>query len=92
VAIGRPGAAACLDTLVEMTAAEWKRPWRAKFLVLVILRVEGEKVARFVLDEKKKMLTDKQQVNNIERAITLIDEVKSFVDASPDLYAIEKPN
>jgi hypothetical protein len=38
------------------------------------------------------MLTDKQQVKNFEGAIALVDEVQSFVDASPDAYAIEQSN
>jgi hypothetical protein len=91
-ALGKPGAVACLVALSRMTPAEWTRPLRARLPLLVILRVEGEKVARFVLEEKEKVLSDQEQVNNIERAIALIDEMKSFVDASSDPYALEKSN
>jgi len=92
IALGKPGTTACVDSLAQMTPEEWERPLRGKLLVLVVLQVEGEKVTRFVLEEKKKGLKDEQQVKNIERAIALIDDAKALFNTVPDPYAIEKPN
>lgn len=90
IALGKPGAAACVDSLTQMTPEEWERPLRGRLLVVVVLQVEGEKVTRFVLEEKKRGLKDEQQVKNIERAIALIDEAKSLSDTVTDPYGIEK--
>ena len=79
VRIGKPGVAACLHQIIKLTAEDKGRPFREKLLVLVIVRVEGEKVARLLLEDRKASVSEnKEQVENLERAIALIDEVKSW--------------
>jgi hypothetical protein len=79
VRIGKPGSAACLEAITKLTDEEKKRPRREKLLVLVIVRVEGEKFARLLLEDKKASVAkNREQVENLERAIALIDEVKSW--------------
>jgi hypothetical protein len=76
--IGKPGASACLEQIVRLTLEERERPFKEKLLCLVIVRVEGEKIARILLEDKKETLTDPQEMENVERAIGLIEEVKSW--------------
>jgi len=78
IRIGKPGAAACLDAIANLTPAERERPFKEKLLCYVILRVEGEKIARLLLEDRKKSVSEEQQIENLERALALISEVKSW--------------
>jgi len=81
VSIGKPGAAACMDEIVKLTPEDRQKPFKEKLLCSVILRVEGEKVARLLLEERKEAVSkEKEQVENLDRAIALIEEVKSWGD------------
>lgn len=81
VKIGKPGASACLEEIVRLTLEEKERPFKQKLLCSVIVRVEGEKVARILLEDEKARVTDPQQTENLERALGFIDEVKSWDEA-----------
>jgi len=76
VNIGKPGAAACLEEIVKLTPEDRKKPFKEKLLCLVIVRVEGEKIARILLEDRKQTATNTQQIENLQRAINLVDEVK----------------
>jgi len=78
IRIGKPGAAACLDAIANLTLAERERPYKEKLLCYVILHVEGENIARLLLEERKKSVSEEQQIENLERALALISEVKSW--------------
>lgn len=76
ISIGKPGAAACLEEIVKLTSEDRKKPFKEKLLCLVIVHVEGEKIARILLEDRKQTATNTQQIENLQRAINLIDEVK----------------
>ena len=76
IKIGKPGAAACLEEIVKLTPEESPQPFKEKLLCLVIVRVEGEKIARILLEDRKQTATNTQQIENLQRAINLIDEIK----------------
>lgn len=90
VRIGKPGAAACLDAIANLTLAERERPYKEKLLCYVILHVEGEKIARLLLEERKKSVSEEQQIENLERALALISEVKSW--GGPTTFLLLKQN
>jgi len=76
ISIGKPGAAACLEEIVKLTSEDRAKPFKEKLLCLVIVRVEGEKIARILLEDRKQTATNTQQIENLQRAINLVDEVK----------------
>lgn len=90
IRIGKPGAAACLDAIANLTLAERERPYREKLLCYVILHVEGENIARLLLEERKKSVSEEQQIENLERALALISEVKSW--GGPTTFLLLKQN
>lgn len=78
IKIGKPGAAACLEEIVKLTPEDREKPFKEKLLCLVIVRVEGEKIARILLEDRKEKATEPEQIENLQRAIDLIDKVKSW--------------
>jgi hypothetical protein len=89
VKIGKPSAAACLKEIINLTPAEWdnKDKIKPKLLLLVILRVEGENFTKQILEDFKNSLTDKQQVENLDKAISLMSEVKSWGGLTDNVYS-----
>jgi len=90
VRIGKPAAGACLDAIANLTPAERERPFKEKLLCYVILHVEGENIARLLLEERKKSVSEEQQIENLERALALISEVKSW--GGPTTFLLLKQN
>lgn len=87
VKIGKLGAVACLKEIINLTQSDWDKPFKAKLLLVVIVRVEGEKFTRQILEDFKTNLTDEEQVKNIEKAIALIDEAISYDGPKEDIYS-----
>jgi len=79
IKIGKPGAAACLEEIAKLTAEDRKKPFKEKLLCMVIVRVEGKKITRILLEDRKEAATDARQIENLGRAISLIDEVKYWL-------------
>ena len=73
--IGKPAATACLDGIASLGPGQESR---AKLLLLVVLRVEGEKVTRFLLQDKLENATYEMAANNYKKAIESIEDVKSI--------------
>ena len=75
VNIGKPAATACLDGIASLGPGQESR---AKLYLLVVLRVEGEKVTRFLLQEKLENATNEMAASNYKEAIESIEDVKSI--------------
>ncbi|MBN2589313.1 MAG: hypothetical protein JXA96_05600 [Sedimentisphaerales bacterium] len=73
VKIGKPGSIECLKRIINFTDENWENEMDPTLLVLVILRVEGEKATRELFDDFKTSLKNEQQIKNMEKAIVLID-------------------
>lgn len=73
--IGKPGAAACIEEIKKLNPAD-RGTIKENLLNLVLVSVEGEKVAELLLNEEmKKVGADEEKKKNIERALVLITKV-----------------
>ena len=73
VKIGKPGSIECLKRIINFTDQDWENEMDPTLLVLVILRVEGQKATRVLFDDFKASFKNEQQIKNMEKAIVLID-------------------
>jgi len=87
VDIGKPGAVACLKRIVNLTEQDLENEMDVTMLVLVIFRVEGEKMTRQIFDDFKTGLKDEQQIKNIEKATILIDAARDLDGIVQDGYS-----
>ena len=69
---------ACLDAIGKLTETDKNVPFREQLLSLVILRVEGEKVTKFLIEERLQKASTPEERENFQRAIALLDEVKGW--------------
>ena len=82
VKIGKPGAVECLKRIVNFTDEDWKNEMDPTLLVLVVLRLEGEKATRVLFEDYKASFTNEQQIKNMEKAIILIDHSGRAIEYS----------
>lgn len=87
VKIGKPGAVECLKRIINYTEKDWENDMDVTLLVLVIIRVEGEKSTRQIFDNFKSSLKDETQIKNIERAAPFIDAARDLDGVVMDAYS-----
>ena len=87
VKIGKPGAVECLKRIVNFTEEDWQNEMDPTLLVLVILRVEGERTTRQIFDDFKTSLKNEHQIKNMEKAIILIDAARDLDGVVQDAYS-----
>lgn len=76
--IGKPGVRVSIDAILKLTKKEKEHPWHAKLLTRVIVKVEGERIARILLNDILQTAKTKKEKGNIQLAIKTIDKVKSW--------------
>jgi hypothetical protein len=76
IEIGKPASLAALEELGR-TPPE-KDDLKRDLLLLVILRVEGEDVARFMITKAAKERTDENERNNLSAALQQVEKVKGW--------------